>query len=167
MDDSRELFFSDEELAIYGKLHASFQDVLSASSYGDYILKKQWKAKPWSRGSTYLQQSAFETAMVTSYARAFTNRKGWPPLPAEFLKVLSETEMDLHYQILKLRHQVYAHSDSVSYDIKPWKSDHHSDISRTPIFEFHHDDIHVLRSMCKKVSTEIAHRMAEIKAKYV
>lgn len=166
MNASRKLVFSAEDHALYEKLHASSQDLGSASSYGAFILEKQWEAKPWSRGSTYLQQSAFVTAMVVSYARPFTRSEGWPRLPNAFLEELNETEVLLHQRVLTLRHQVYAHSDSISYEVIPWKSDHHSDISRTPIFEFKHDEICILQNMCRKIRERISCRMSEIKEKY-
>jgi len=167
MAESYQLHFSDEDLRTYGKLDAAIQDLASASSYGAFILKKGWKAKPWSRGSTYLQQSAFVTAMIVSYCRAFTRSEGWPRLPKEFLDVYSADESHLHTQILDRRHKLYAHSDSVSYGVIPWKSDWHSDIQTHPVFELPHADILSLQTMCRKMVQIIKARMTEMKQAYV
>lgn len=126
MMESRELFFSDEDLKMYGKLDAAARDLHDAIAFGAFIIKKGWKAKPWGRGSTYLQQSAFMTGMMVSYGRAFTRSDGWPKLPSEFMSLYDADEAALHDSVMTQRHQIYAHSDSVSYPIKPWKSDYHS-----------------------------------------
>lgn len=167
MPDSYELFFSEKDHKMYGKLEAAIQDLESASSYGGFILKKAWKAKPWSRGSTYLQQSAFVTAMVVAYGRAFTRSDGWPSLPKEILDIYEDKEAEVHARTMNLRHKLCAHSDSVNYGIRPWKSDHHSDIHTHPIFEVDHADIQTLQNMCRKMVSAISDRMSKIKEGYI
>ena len=165
--DSYELIFSEEDHRMYEKLHTATGDLSLAVSYSDFILKKGWKAKPWSRGSTYLQQSAFVTAIVTAYGRAFTRSKGWPSLPKEFLDVYDAVENRVHDDIMNKRHKLYAHSDSENYGVRPWKSDFHSDISKFVIFEIDHADICALQVMCRKMISTISVRMGEIKGRYI
>lgn len=167
MNDSRELCFTDPDHKLYGKLDAANQDLASTCAFGEFILKKGWRAKPWSRGTIYLQQSAFVTAMVTSYMRAFSKSRGWPKFPDELLNLYDQSEHALHERVRTLRDQVYAHSDSVSYEIKPWKSEFHSDITMSPVFEFPHADIETLQAMCWKMRAGIDGMMAAIKAKYI
>lgn len=166
MAESRELIFTKEDLDLYGKLDAARRDLFDASSYGAFIMKKGWTAKPWGRGSTYLQQSAFMTAMIVSYGRAFTRSDGWPRLPSQFLSFYDHDETALHNHIMTQRHQVYAHSDSVSYPIKPWKSDYHSDIIQFRVLEMDYEDIKRLQGMCQKIADACGREQARIKSKY-
>ena len=64
--ESRELFFEADDYKVYGRLDLASRDLSAAWDYAAFILKKGWKAKPWGRGSTYLQQSAFMTGMIVS-----------------------------------------------------------------------------------------------------
>lgn len=167
MAESYQLTFSDEDQKMYGKLDSAIQDLSSAISYGDHILKKGWKAKPWSRGSTYIQQSAFVTAMVTSYGRAFTHSRGWPKLPHDLIEIYSPPEKEMHSYFLKKRNKLYAHSDSDFYGITPWYSKIHSDIHHHPVFEEKHEDILKLQIMCKNMISEIYRRKKIIKSRYI
>lgn len=81
MGEHRELVFEHDDLKLYSRLDVARRDLHDSMSFGSFILKKGWKAKPWSCGSTYLQQSAFITSMIVSYGRAFSNSDGWGPLP--------------------------------------------------------------------------------------
>ncbi|WP_156174723.1 hypothetical protein [Hoeflea sp. IMCC20628] len=88
-----------------------------------FLFKKGWHSHEWERrGSIYLQQSAFTTSLVVSYARPFTTARGLPGLPARLIK-WSDEEKTLHDQILTLRNEVYAHSDGASYSFQPWQSE--------------------------------------------
>lgn len=165
-DESRELFFSPEDYKAYGRLDIASRDLADASAYGAFILKKGWKAKPWSRGSTYLQQSAFMTGMIVSYGRAFTRSDGYGYLPSDMLGLFDEDEAALHRSVMTQRHQVYAHSDSVSYPIQPWKSTYHSDIIQFQVLEMAYDDIRRLQGMCDKIRRACAEEQEKIKSRY-
>ncbi len=69
-----------------------------------------------------MQQSAFTTSLVVSYARPFKNSYGWPAFPNEFIRYNID-QTALHEQLIELRDQVFAHSDSAKYSIRPWRVD--------------------------------------------
>jgi len=151
MSESYPLTFNDEDLRLYEKLDAAARDLHDSMAYGAFIMKKGWKAKPWSRGSIYLQQSAFVTSMIVSYVRAFSTSFGWPKLPPAYVDAFDETEKALHERIVTQRNQLYAHTDSVSYPVKPWASEIHSDIIQFRVLEVPYDDILKLAEMCRKI----------------
>jgi len=166
LSDNRELHFEEDDRRLYGKLHAASCDLASASTYGTFILKKGWRAKPWSRGSIYLQQSAFVTAMITSYGRAFGNSHGWPKLPEVLFTAYDEEQRALHKAVIRLRNKVYAHSDAISYHVQPLRSDLHGDIERIPIFEFDLSQTRTLIEMCSIMVSTIHKMREDIKNKY-
>lgn len=107
--------------SLYERLYVSAQDFASAKSYALHLLKKGWHSAPYQRrGTIYMQQSAFTTALIVSYARPFTKGKGWPMFPEKLVQFNAQEAL-MHQRILDLRHQVYAHSDSASYSIRPFK----------------------------------------------
>lgn len=166
MKEYGELLFNEEDTRLYSRLDIACRDLNDAISYGSFILKKGWKAKPWSRGSTYLQQSAFVTSMIVSYGRAFSKSNGWGYLPKAVHASFGPEEVSLHRRLLDDRNQLYAHSDSVHYPLKPWASDHHSDITRFQVREVPHGDILKLQEMCRKIISNCRAEQARIKAKY-
>lgn len=124
----------DNVNALYARLYVSTQDLSCARSYAQHLIKKGWHSAPYERrGTVYMQQSAFTTALVVSYCRPFTRGKGWPQFPERFVRY-TVNEARLHRRILDLRHQVYAHSDSERYSIRPMKlgADVFSDIVGAP-----------------------------------
>lgn len=167
MSESYPLTFSDVDQKMYEKLDAAARDLYDSIAYGAFIIKKGWKAKPWGRGSTYLQQSAFMTSMVVSYARAFATSYGWPKLPAVYLNSFDVAEMELHERVLKLRNQLYAHTDSVNYPVRPYASDLHSDIIHFQVLEMPYEDIEKLAGMCRKITKQCLADQVHIKAKYL
>lgn len=167
MAKSYPLTFSRVDQQRYEKLYAAVRDLNDSVAYGAFIIKRGWKAKPWGRGSTYLQQSAFMTSMVVSYARAFTRSYGWPDLPETYFDLFTALEMDLHKQVLKSRNQLYAHTDSINYPVKPYSSDSHSDIIHFKVLEMPYDDIEKLAGMCRKITKQCLADQADIKAKYL
>jgi hypothetical protein len=167
MGDSRELTFSDDDMRLYGRLDIARRDLYEAMAYGAFILKKGWKAKPWSRGSTYLQQSAFVTSMVVAYGRAFTESRGWGYVSATMRAGFDADEAAMHAHIMKERHELYAHSQSSHYPVKPWKSDYHSDIIQFQVREIAPHEIEMLQVMCRKVAAACDTEQTKIKAKYL
>jgi len=167
MSESYPLTFSDEDHRLYEKLDAAARDLHDSIAYGAFIMKKGWKAKPWSRGSTYLQQSAFVTSMIVSYVRPFSTSYGWPKLPADYMDEYDETEKALHASVLNERNQLYAHTDSVSYPVKPWRSEYTSDIITFHVLAMPYDDIILLAGMCRKISRRCKADQVVIKAKYI
>ncbi|TIW75847.1 MAG: hypothetical protein E5V52_01435 [Mesorhizobium sp.] len=131
---------------LYGKLHAARHDLAAAHSYGLFILKKGWNGHP--------------------YGRAFGGSRGWPQFPKELLDTYDTAEAALHMNVIRLRHQVYAHSDSQSYYVRPWRSDYHSDIEQVPILEFDAASTQTLVTMSQKMMAAIGTAMHQIKARY-
>ncbi|QTQ86084.1 hypothetical protein J8N08_22900 (plasmid) [Agrobacterium tumefaciens] len=107
----------------FDKFRISVMDIAHSLQCARFLIKKGWHSNEWERrGSIYLQQSAFTTSLVVSYARPFTTARGLPGLPARLIKWTDE-ERILHDRILRLRNEVYAHSDGVSYSFQPWQSE--------------------------------------------
>ena len=76
------------------------------------------------------------TALVVSYARPFMKSRGktmLPKLPSGYLEVLSEEQKKLHKNLVDLRNQTQAHSDSKALDIS---------IITNTIGTFSYDSIH-------------------------
>lgn len=160
------LELSEEDMKAYGRLDVARRDLYDCMAYGDFIIKKGWNAKPWSRGSVYLQQTAFVTAMVVSYGRAFTRSDGFGYLPKSMMADFSPEEQVYHKQIMDSRHQLYAHSDSAYYPIKPYRSPHMSDITQYHVEEISADRIRQLQAMCRKVIDACTAAKEVIKEKY-
>lgn len=115
--ESGEVQINEDDQKLYGRLLVSHDDIAFAQYCAGVLLKKGWHNQPWERrGTAYEQQAAYTTALVTAYGRPFTRSKGWPALP-ESLITYNHQEKKLHHQIMKLRHTVYAHSDSTSYSV--------------------------------------------------
>jgi hypothetical protein len=137
------------------RLFIALKDLRSALTFSDYILKNGLHYKPWEkRGNIYNTQAAFTTSLIIFYSRAFTTSKGLPKLgKSDFC--YNDTENVLHEKILELRHQVYAHSDDVSYDIRPFKiEDSIYVIESVPFFRLTKTTVKKLSRMIRK---EIKH----------
>lgn len=67
-----------------------------------------------------MQQAAFVTALVVSYARPFVDSrgKGGPPASVRIASY-GAAERRLHDRLLSLRKRLYAHSDTTSYRVRP------------------------------------------------
>ncbi|MDH5180299.1 MAG: hypothetical protein OEZ39_13400 [Gammaproteobacteria bacterium] len=151
----------NEKKALYERLYVSLNDLHMAKQYAEWLIKKGWHSAPYERrGSIYMQQSAFTTSLIVSYCRPFTKSKGWPKLPSEFV-VYSAEESVLHRKIMDLRHQVYAHSDSEKYSIRPWKisEDVFTDIVGEPFRRVSADECAKLVKMIAGVSKRIRPRL--------
>ena len=64
--------------------------------------------------------SCLLTALVITYARPFMKSRGkamLPKLPSEYLELLSEEQKKLHKNLIDLRNQTQAHSDSRALDV--------------------------------------------------
>jgi hypothetical protein len=145
----------------YKRLYVSLEDFRYASSYAGFILKKHWHFYPWEkRESIYVQQSAFTSALIVSYSRPFTVGYGYDlpdpsgrlPLPSSY----DAAEKETHEEILKLRNQVFAHSDGSHYEVKPVLiSGAASAIIGAPFFRLAADEVRQLRGMIEKAMTAI------------
>ena len=111
-----------------------------------------------------MQQSAFTTSLIVSYARPFTRGKGWPRFPLEFMQY-NEDSAQLHQKILDLRHQVYAHSDSSRYSIRPFQmdSDLFADIIGAPFLRLTQDECKLLVAMIDSIRALLLPRLKELR----
>lgn len=161
-----ELRLSEDDAKLYSKLYVSSSDISFARYCASVLLKKGWHAQPWERrGTIYQQQAAFTSALVTAYARPFTTSKGWPKLPSDMESSFDDREKALHEQLMELRHTVYAHSDSKSYSIRPWRSaDFSTDIVGAPVLRITADDAKLFMSMSAKLLALIGERMESLRA---
>lgn len=133
---------SKQKQKLYERIFVAAEDIGLARQYAKHLLKNGWHSAPWERrGSIYMQQSAFVTALVVSYARAFTKSYGWPYLPDEVLPEKQGSRI-LHGQLIGLRNEVYAHSDSKHHKIQPWRLDSEAltDIRGAPVLRFTKDE---------------------------
>ena len=111
-----EIHLPDDDAKLYSRLHVSSLDLDLAKYCVGVILKKGWHYQPWEkRGTIYLQQSTFTSALVTAYARPFTESHGWPKFPPD-LKEFDGEENKLHDQLIELRNTIYAHSQQELFD---------------------------------------------------
>lgn len=113
---------SKDAAKLYRRVWSSNQDLLAAKAYADHLLKKNWFEPPWTRRQkVFFQQHAFTTALVVSYARAFLDPKEWEAKVLSLVPDLSQEEIELHRNIMKMRNQIFAHSDLRTIDVVPAK----------------------------------------------
>ncbi|WP_108819582.1 hypothetical protein [Pseudovibrio sp. Alg231-02] len=149
-----------DNLKLYGKLYASAADIGIALYCVEMILKKKWHGFPWSRrGSIYNQQTVYTTSLVVSYCRPFTKSYGWPSFPEELLQYDDE-ENELHSELLTMRNQFYAHSDSCKFEFQPISTPAIDTVITTePFRRISIKDAKRLQQMCFKVRSRISWRM--------
>ena len=112
-----------------------------------------------------MQQSAFVTALVVSYARAFTKSYGWPPLPEDTLPV-DQGATALHKQLMDLRHEVYAHSDSKHHKVQPWRIDSEAltDIRNAPTLRFTNEECEQITALIDEIRKRLAPKIKTMRA---
>lgn len=146
---------------LYDKLRISAMDIAHALGCAQFLIKKKWHSYEWERrGSTYLQQSALTTSLVVSYARPFTKTRGLRDnLPSKLIRRTAE-ERALHEKILKLRNEVYAHSDGALYSFQPWQSEGLSTvIERWPHRRLSKEDTLAFEMMAMRTIEALRERM--------
>ncbi len=146
---------------LYERLYVSALDFGLARQYAAHLLKKGWHSAPYERrGSIYMQQTAFTTALVVSYARPFKGSRGWPPFPKEFWQY-DQTQSALHEHLIGLRDQVCAHSDSSRYTVKPWRIDADSltDIQSVPFLRLSKEECELVVSMINGIHRLLSPRL--------
>jgi hypothetical protein len=147
---------TEGEEKLYKRLYISLEDFRHAFGCANFILKKGWHFFPWEkRGSIYLQQSAFTSWLIISYSRSFTRSKGLPDFPPHLLSY-DDADKKVHEKILDFRHQIYAHSDAIQYEINPVRiAGQASAVVRAPFFKLTAEEIKQLKEMIKKAMTAI------------
>lgn len=159
------LELSERDKKLYDKLFVSKGDLSFAQNCCAFLIKKGWHHQPWERRhSTYIQQAAFTTAMITAYGRVFTMSKGWPQIPHK-LVAYDAAENELHKTLLELRHKVYAHSDHSSYEIRPWSAGGlETDIESNPSLRISAEDAELFLAMTSKLIKAIDLRIKALRA---
>ncbi len=117
----------EQDHSLYELLYVAQEDLDQASFYARHLLKKGWHFVLWEsrrRWTTYMQQSAYTTALVVAYSRPFVESRGWPKFPRRLIQY-SPNQKKLHESVLNLRHEVYAHSNVGSRRIRPMKINGH------------------------------------------
>jgi hypothetical protein len=158
-----EIRLGDSDAKLYNRLNVSSLDLEFAQYCVGVILKKRWHLQPWDkRGTIYLQQSAFTSALVVACSRPFKGSRGWPKLPPGLVEFDSQENM-LHSRIIDLRDSVFAHSDSKNYSVSPWQIGRFStDIVGAPTLHISAEQAVLLKQMICKLQFAIRHRMNEI-----
>ena len=149
---------------LYATLHVAEEDLRQASFFAAHILKKGWHFEQWEkRGTIYLQQAAFTTALATAYSRPFTPSRGWPKLPEKLIRPFDSRQKELHNHILELRNLIYAHSDVGYRGIRPFViNGYPTAIEALPPMRFTRDEILCIQSMISIAKESIGNRKVEL-----
>mgnify|MGYP000414201960 CR=1 FL=1 len=110
-----------QERLLYERLVVFQDDLRQAAFYAGHLLKKNWHFDPWDskiRWTTYMQQAAFTTALVTAYGRPFAGANGFPTMSMK-LAPYDSHQLVLHHKLRNLRNNVYAHSDVALHRVRP------------------------------------------------
>ncbi|MFG0337697.1 hypothetical protein ACF8FF_07165 [Pseudomonas sp. zjy_13] len=151
----------EQKQRLYERLYVAAEDLGRARQYAQHLLKKGWHSAPWERrGTIYMQQSAFVTALVVSYARPFTKSYGWPTLPEGILPE-DEGATALHAHLMDLRHEVYAHSDSKHHEVQPWRIDSEAltDLRSAPFLRFTKDECEQITELIGEIRKRLLPRI--------
>ena len=151
---------------LFAVLHVSENDLGQAKFFAEYIAKRGWHFEPWERRWTvYMQQAAFTTALVTAYARPFTESRGWPKLPDRLLRAFSPEQRALHKRILTLRNEIYAHSDIGIRGIRAIRlGGYATAIEALPPMRLLPEEVNLLRTMISVTLDAIRMRKNEVAA---
>lgn len=138
------------------RLYITLRDLYSAEKFADYILKKGLHHYPWERrGSVNTIQASFTCSLIVTYSRPFTRSRGLPALKP-LGNLYNKTEAELHRKVIKLRHKVYAHSDSDSYKVEPFDiGGSIVTLERLPFFRLSKPDVSRLNRMIRKLIKHI------------
>jgi hypothetical protein len=148
------------------KLHASVSDLHNAQTWAKHLLKKKWYRRPWSRGATDSHQSAYITAIVVAYGRVFSTGRNGRKFPAKLIDYDSD-DWELHERMLRMRHEIYAHSALDKWTVKPWKvDDFETTVIGEPMNIIEEADLRRLVAMTQRLRSAAVHRTAEIMAPY-
>ena len=113
-----------------------------------------------------MQQMAYTSSLVTSYARPFTKSKGWPNLPIH-LVAYNTSEWEFHEHLMNYRHQVFAHSDSSRHSVRPFRvGDLESDIVGSPFFRLSKEEVEMTISMIKTAINGLQPKLKSLRASF-
>ena len=105
--------FFERARMVLPRIYLDRLDLIEARKFAAYILEKGWPSK-----NEELAHTAFNTALIISYARPFGMKKALDgqrekPLDEQIAEVLTqEAEIELHKRVKEMRHESFAHSDA-------------------------------------------------------
>jgi hypothetical protein len=159
-----DVVLSPHERALYEKLHASHRDIGTARSCAEFILKKGWHSYSFMRrGSVPIQQTAFTTTMIVSYARPFSSGRGRSITFPHRLLQYSAKEKLFHERMLKLRNQQYAHTDPSTISVRPLKDKYITSIESISDLRFSPSELKGFIEMSTGVTSRISERLEVIR----
>jgi hypothetical protein len=94
----------------YNRCAIAWNDLYYAGNIARRILEEE--LFDTARIERTTERLALTTALVVTYARPFTTARGFSSLPSGVIRVLSAEQRKLHAEVLALRNEVYAHTDS-------------------------------------------------------
>jgi len=158
-----EASLSKRDRALYEKLFASRGDIGTARSCAEFILKKGWHTYSFMRrGSVPIQQTAFTTTMIVSYARPFSAGRGNINFPNRLLRY-NEKEASFHARLIKLRNEQYAHSDASTISVRPLKGSVVKSIQSIRDLRFAAGELKLFIEMTTGLCNRIHERTEEIR----
>ncbi len=159
-----EASLSKRDRALYEKLYASHGDLGTARSCAEFILKWGWHTFSFMRrGRVPIQQIAFTTTMIVSYARPFSAGRGNINFPTRLLRY-NEKEASFHARLIKLRNEQYAHSDASSISMRPLKGSVVKNIQSIRDLRFPAGELKLFIEMTLGLCNRIQERLEEIHA---
>lgn len=158
----KELVLAERDSSLYTKLHSSASDIGVAQQCAAHIMKKGWHDYSFKRrGNVRMQQIAFYTTMIVSYARPFAIGRNGTGFPKKLLRFRSK-EIELHKQILDLRNKEYAHSDPSRTKVMPLHGAI-KDIFSIRDVRFSRMQIEIFLEMTSGIQERIAARIEQIR----
>jgi len=156
------------ERRLYQRLWVWRQDLLDATYFTRFLLKKGWHFEPWDkkiRWPTYMQQAAFTTALAAAYCRPFVETRNGAVLSMKFAPY-TDAEHELHEKLKSLRNSAYAHSDVELREVRPISlSGRATAIERLPCLKLTRTETERALSMIAKVSRAIDQKLQELIAR--
>lgn len=148
---------SQKKHKLHKRLYITLRDLEYSKRFGEYLLRKELHYEEWEkRGDMLTIQSGLTSSMIIFYARPFTKSIGLPNLPKSLIK-FDNTEIKFHKKIIKMRHQIYAHSDSRNFKVEPASLGHYGTTSvfGGPFFRLSKNEVVSLSKMIEKLYEEV------------
>jgi hypothetical protein len=153
------------ERSFYERLIVFEEDFRHADYFASFLLKKGWHFDPWEkkiRWSTYMQQAAFTSALVTAYCRPFAQSRGKPALSVKMARYNTQQKA-LHEKLCTLRDQVYAHSEVSIHNVRPCIiGGVPSAIVTLPILKLAREEVEDARGMIHRMLAAIRRRLQDL-----
>ncbi|MBM9615293.1 hypothetical protein JWJ90_13495 [Desulfobulbus rhabdoformis] len=156
---------TQSEQRLYQRLIVWRQDFRDANYFANFLLRKGWHFDPWDkkiRWTTYMQQAAYTTALITSYCRPFIATRSGAILPRN-LRPYDAVERELHNKMRSLRNTVYAHSDVELREVREFSVNGYATaIERVPSLKLTRGETELTLSMIEKTSKAIDSKLQDL-----